>query len=38
MAKSKQVFVCNYCGQESTKWIGKCPSCNQWNTFKEHII
>ncbi|NMA73357.1 MAG: DNA repair protein RadA [Bacteroidales bacterium] len=35
MAKTKQVFVCNYCGQESSKWIGKCPSCNKWNTFKE---
>lgn len=38
MAKSKQVYVCNYCGQESSKWIGKCPSCNKWNTFKEYII
>ncbi|NMA74173.1 MAG: DNA repair protein RadA [Bacteroidales bacterium] len=38
MAKTKQVFVCNYCGQESSKWIGKCPNCNQWNTFKELTI
>lgn len=35
MAKDKIAYVCSYCGQESAKWIGKCPSCNQWNTFKE---
>ena len=29
------MYVCDYCGQESAKWIGKCPSCGQWNTFKE---
>lgn len=35
MAKDKTVYVCSECGQESAKWIGKCPSCGQWNTFKE---
>ena len=35
MAKDKTAYVCDYCGQESAKWIGKCPSCGQWNTFKE---
>ncbi|BCS84317.1 MULTISPECIES: DNA repair protein RadA [Prevotella] len=35
MAKDKIAYVCDNCGQESTKWIGKCPSCGQWNTFKE---
>lgn len=35
MAKDKIAFVCENCGQESTKWIGKCPGCGQWNTFKE---
>lgn len=35
MAKDKIAYVCTYCGQESTKWIGKCPNCGQWNTFKE---
>ena len=35
MAKDKTVYVCSNCGQESAKWIGKCPSCGQWNTFKE---
>ena len=35
MAKEKTMYVCENCGQESAKWIGKCPSCGQWNTFKE---
>ena len=35
MAKDKIAYVCSNCGQESPKWIGKCPSCGQWNTFKE---
>ncbi len=39
MAKSnKTVFVCNECGYESAKWLGKCPSCNSWNTFFEQKI
>ena len=33
--KDKIMYVCENCGQESAKWIGKCPSCGQWNTFKE---
>ncbi len=35
MSKDKIAYVCSNCGQESAKWIGKCPSCGQWNTFKE---
>ena len=35
MAKDKTMYVCENCGQESPKWIGKCPTCGQWNTFKE---
>ena len=35
MAKDKIAYVCSNCGQESAKWIGKCPTCGQWNTFKE---
>ena len=35
MAKEKTAYVCDYCGQESTRWLGKCPSCGQWDTFKE---
>lgn len=38
MAKSKTVYVCDQCGQESPKWMGRCPSCGAWNSFKElHI-
>ena len=35
MAKDKTAYVCSNGGQESPKWIGKCPACGQWNTFKE---
>ncbi|MBS1626502.1 MAG: DNA repair protein RadA [Bacteroidetes bacterium] len=38
MSKIKTAFFCNNCGYESTKWLGKCPSCNQWNTFIEEVI
>ena len=35
MAKDKIAYVCSNCGYDSPKWIGKCPGCGQWNTFKE---
>lgn len=35
--KSKVVYVCSECGYETAKWMGKCPSCNSWNTFTEDI-
>lgn len=38
MAKSKSVYFCQNCGAESAKWIGKCPSCGEWNTYIEQII
>ena len=38
MAKSKTVFYCQSCGYESAKWLGKCPSCNAWNTFAEEVL
>lgn len=38
MAKVKTVFVCNNCGYESPKWLGKCPACNEWNTFYEEKL
>ncbi len=38
MAKAKTVFVCNECGYESSKWLGKCPACNSWNSFFEQKI
>ncbi len=38
MAKEKTVYVCADCGQESPKWVGKCPACGAWNTFKEMAV
>ena len=38
MAKNKTVFVCNSCGYESPKWMGKCPACNEWNSFYEEKV
>jgi len=38
MSKSKSAFFCQSCGYESTKWVGKCPGCNNWNTFVEEVI
>jgi len=35
MAKAKTAYVCDNCGYDSPKWVGRCPSCGQWNTFKE---
>ena len=37
MAKTKTVFYCTACGNESPKWQGRCPACGAWNTFEEHI-
>ena len=37
MAKIKSVFICAECGYESPKWMGKCPSCGEWNTMNEEI-
>jgi DNA repair protein RadA/Sms len=38
MSKIKTAFFCSNCGYESAKWTGKCPSCNEWNTFVEEVI
>lgn len=38
MSKVKKSFFCQQCGYESVKWLGQCPSCNQWNTFVEELI
>ncbi len=38
MAKAKTVFVCRNCGTETPKWIGKCPSCGEWNSFTEEVV
>ena len=37
MAKIKSVYICSECGHESPKWVGKCPSCGEWNTMNEEI-
>ncbi len=38
MAKTKTTYFCQSCGYESAKWLGKCPSCNEWNTFVEEVV
>ena len=38
MAKIKTSFFCQNCGAQSPKWIGKCPSCGEWNTYVEEVI
>ncbi len=38
MAKIKSVYICEKCGYESPKWMGKCPDCNSWNTFEEELV
>ncbi len=36
--KTKSVYICSECGYQSAKWLGKCPSCSEWNTLEEQII
>ncbi|WP_078551142.1 DNA repair protein RadA [Bacillus alkalicellulosilyticus] len=38
MAKKKTKFICQECGYESTKWMGKCPGCQNWNTMVEEFV
>ncbi len=38
MTKSRVKYICTNCGYESLKWMGKCPTCNEWNTFSEEIV
>jgi len=38
MAKVKTTYFCQNCGAQSGKWIGKCPSCNEWNTYVEEVV
>lgn len=37
MSKVKTKFVCQNCGYECTKWLGKCPNCNEWNSLVEEV-
>lgn len=38
MSKVKKIFICSNCGATSPKWMGKCPSCGEWNTIQEEIV
>jgi len=38
MAQSKSIYTCQNCGAQSAKWIGKCPSCNEWNSYVEEVV
>jgi DNA repair protein RadA/Sms len=38
MAKAKTAFICQNCGVSSAKWMGRCPSCQEWNTFVEEVL
>lgn len=38
MAKTKTLYFCQNCGHESPKWLGRCPACQQWNTFVEELV
>lgn len=38
MSKTKSAFFCQNCGYETAKWAGKCPACNEWNTFVEEVV
>lgn len=37
MVKSKSVFVCQNCGAKESKWVGKCSTCGEWNSFVEEV-
>ena len=37
-AKSRTVYICNECGYKSPKWMGKCPNCDEWNSFDEEVV
>lgn len=38
MAQTKSIYTCQSCGAQSAKWIGKCPACNEWNSYVEEVI
>ena len=38
MSKTKIKYICANCGFESLKWLGKCPSCDEWSSFSEEIV
>ncbi len=38
MGKTKVIYICSQCGFESIRWLGKCPECENWNTFSEELV
>ncbi|MCF6169625.1 MAG: DNA repair protein RadA [Bacteroidales bacterium] len=38
MAKTQTTYFCQNCGNQSSKWLGKCPACGEWNTYQEEIV
>ncbi|MCF6331783.1 MAG: DNA repair protein RadA [Draconibacterium sp.] len=38
MAQTKSIFICQNCGTQSPKWLGKCTACGEWNTFVEEVV
>ncbi len=38
MPKPKSVYICQNCGNESPRWLGRCPDCNEWNTYVETLV
>jgi len=38
MEKTRTVYICQQCGKESLKWLGKCPNCQAWNSFLEQVV
>ena len=38
MSKTKSIYYCNNCGAQSAKWVGKCPTCAEWNTYTEEVV
>ncbi len=38
MGKSRTVYICQQCGKESLKWLGRCPNCQEWNSFLEQVV
>ena len=38
MSQTKTIYTCQNCGTQVPKWMGKCPSCNEWNTFVEEVV
>ena len=37
-SKSKTMYICRECGYETVKWLGKCPNCNNWDSFDEQLV